>query len=159
MKVLLGEHVIAVVPLSRDLRLRASAPWWEGAVVIASREETEANRKLFYETVSKIDWLPDPLRRAILRALGTSPREQEREVMERKTAGLRYLINQTKARMRKNGERPWGGINDAAFDEVAKQVGRKSDALRQQLKRYKKYRLSKKAKVKITQAGEFEILP
>jgi hypothetical protein len=150
MKLLLGEHVIAVVPLSRDSASMAPSPHWDGAVIIKSRKETGASRRLFYETVSKMDWLPATLRRAIDRELGISPRERKKEAMERQTAGLRYLINQTKARMRKNGERPRGGIHDAAVDEIAKEAGRKSPAVKQQLKRYKKYRLSKKATVEIT---------
>jgi hypothetical protein len=129
-------------------------PVWDRAVII-----TGANRKLFYETVSKMDWLPATLRRAIDRELGISPRERKKELTEWQTAGLRHLINQTKARMYRNGERPRGGIHDAAFHEVAKQVGRKSGALKQQFKRFKKYRLSKRGKVIITKAGEFKILP
>jgi len=40
--------------------------------------------------------------------------------------------------MRKNGERPKGGIHDAAIDEVSDQVGKRSgDALRKQLQRHK----------------------
>jgi hypothetical protein len=133
---------------------------WADAVFIAPRKETAKKRKLLYETLLKIDWLPTTLRSAILREMGTSLRERKREFMERQTAELRYLINQTKARMRKNGERPArGSLDDAAIDKVAKQVARSSDALKQQLKRYKKYRLWKRAKVKITEAGKFEILP
>ena len=66
--------------------------------------------------------------------------------MEHQTAGYRYLIQQTEARMRKNGERPRGGIDDAAVKEVAKRVGKSSSALEQQLKRYKRFRQGPKVK-------------
>jgi hypothetical protein len=109
-----SECAIAVVPLDRDDVRRVyeatyqvtSHPRWEGAVFIASRKETAANRRLLYETLLKIDWLPGTLQGAILREFGSSLRERKRELMERQTAGYRYLIQETKTRMRKNGERP-----------------------------------------------------
>jgi hypothetical protein len=151
--------------MDRDLRRvdkgayqATSQPRWEDAVFIASREETEPNRKLLYQTLLNIGSLPATLRGAILRELGSSTREYNHELMEHQTAGYRYLIQQTKARMRKNGEHPRGGINDAAIDEVAKRVGTSSDALKQQFKRYKRFRPSKKGKVKFTKDGKFDVL-
>jgi hypothetical protein len=147
-----SECAIAVVPLDwDDVRVdevtyqATSQPRWEDAVFIDSRKETAANRKLLYQTLLKMDWLPATLQGAILRELGSSTRDYNRELMEHQTAGYRYLIQQTKARMRER-KPPRGGINDAAIDEVAKRVGKTSDALKQQLKRYKRFGESPKVK-------------
>jgi hypothetical protein len=149
-----SECAIAVVPLDWDDVRRddevtyqaTSQPRWEDAVFIASRKEKAANCKLLYQTLLKIDWLPATLRGAILRELGSSLREYKRELMEHQTAGYDYLIQQTEVRMRKNGEPPRGGIDDAAVEEVAKRVGKSSEALKQQLKRYKRFRQRPKVK-------------
>jgi hypothetical protein len=45
-------------------------------------------------------------------------------------------IERIKARMRSNGERPRGGIHDAALDEMAESLGWTTPRLKQQIKRY-----------------------
>ena len=35
----------------------------------------------------------------------------------------RALINERKARMRRNGDRPHGGIHEAAIEEIAREQG------------------------------------
>src|SRR5262249_51511712 len=75
-----------------------------------------------------------PMCRAIMAELGGSVREYKRQLKHSETQFLRMLVNEAKARMRKNGERPKGGIDDAALDEVAEQEGLPSGAaLKKQL--------------------------
>ena len=57
-------------------------------------------------------------------------REQIRKDKRRETRLLRVLVDKVKTRMRENGERPPGGIGDAALDEVAEQHGLPSGAAR-----------------------------
>jgi hypothetical protein len=75
--------------------------------------------------------------RAIKEDISGSVREYDRQIKHAETELLRVLVNETKRRMRKNGERPTkGGIEAAALDEVVEQEGLKSsDALRKQLQR------------------------
>jgi hypothetical protein len=47
------------------------------------------------------------------------------------------MINEAKARMRKQGERKKGGIHDAAVAEIAEGTGFTVEALRKQLQRHK----------------------
>jgi hypothetical protein len=107
-------------------------------IFMARINPNKDERKLFYTALLQIDWLPDTLRSAILRELGSSLRQHKREFKRSEIVELRHLVDAAKARMRKNGERPKGGIDDAALDEVAEQQGLSSGAaLKKQLQRYK----------------------
>jgi hypothetical protein len=92
----------------------------------------------FHQVLLQLPWLSPQMRRAIKVELSGGVREYERQLKHSETQVLRWLVNEAKARMRKNGERPKGGIHDAAIDEVSDQVGKRSgDALRKQLQRHK----------------------
>jgi hypothetical protein len=70
--------------------------------------------------------------------LGGSVRQYDRQIKHREALGLRLLVDKAKARMRKNGDRPRGGVENAALDEVAEQQSLPSgDALRKMLRRHK----------------------
>ena len=98
----------------------------------------EDERKLFYTALLQIPWLAKGVRRAIHTELGSSPVQHQRAIKGAEIMELRELVEAAEARMRKNGERPRGGIHDAALDEVAELKGLSSGAaLKRQLTRYK----------------------
>jgi hypothetical protein len=101
------------------------------------KDTNEDERKRFYKALLEIDWLPANLRSAILRELGSSLRKQNRGFKQGETLALRHMINEAKARMRKQGERKKGGIHDAAVAEIAEGTGFTVEALRKQLQRHK----------------------
>jgi hypothetical protein len=74
------------------------------------------------------------VRRAILKELGFSVREYDATQL----GAVPLEIDDVKARMRKEGQRPRGGIHDAAMEEVAKRRGQKGPALEKQLKRFRR---------------------
>ena len=49
----------------------------------------------------------------------------------------RALIHERKARMRRNGDRPHGGIHEAAIEEIAREQGLSVAALKWRLRQYK----------------------
>jgi hypothetical protein len=107
-------------------------------IVMDRIKPNERERKHFFTALLQIDWLPDTLRGAVLKELGSSLRKHRHEFKRSETMRLRALVKEVKARMRKNGERPKGGIDDAALDEVAEREGLPSGvALEKQLQRYK----------------------
>ena len=67
-----------------------------------------------------ISWLPPKVRNAIKRELGRSPLEEDAGITMALTLTHRALINERKARMRRNGDRPHGGIHEAAIEEIAR---------------------------------------
>jgi hypothetical protein len=78
------------------------------------------------------------LRRAILHELGSSPREEKNFLTEMYTQWLRKTINYRKWEMHENGERPRGGIHEAAVAEVAKREGMTVAALKKRIARRQK---------------------
>ena len=48
----------------------------------------------------------------------------------------RALINERKARMRRNGDRPHGGIHEAAIEQIAREQGLSVAALKWRLRQY-----------------------
>ena len=78
----------------------------------------------------------DPERRHVAR--GLSLQKQKRQVENARTQTLKFLVDECKARMRRNGERPRGGIHDAAVAEVAARQGMKAEALKQRITRLAK---------------------
>jgi hypothetical protein len=95
-------------------------------------------RRSFYEALLKVEWLPSTIRRAAMSELGLSLQKQKRQVENARTQTLKFLVDECKARMRRNGERPRGGIHDAAVAEVAARQGMKAEALKQRITRLKK---------------------
>jgi hypothetical protein len=99
-------------------------------------DEAEQKRR-FYEALLHIPWLPSRFRSAILKELGSSLRKQQRDFKRVETLALRFMINEAKARMQKQGRRERGGIHDAAVREIAQMVGMTPEALTKQLQRHK----------------------
>jgi hypothetical protein len=70
--------------------------------------------------------------------LGLSLQKLKRDNEKARTETLKLLINECKAQMRENGERPRGGIHDAAVAKIAERHGMEVGALRQRITRLKK---------------------
>ena len=95
-------------------------------------------RRSFYQALLEIKWLPSKIQSAVMSELGLSLQKQKRHVENARTQTLKFLVDQCKARMRGNGERPRGGIHDAAVAEVAGRQGMKPEALKQRITRINK---------------------
>jgi multidrug efflux pump subunit AcrB len=63
-------------------------------------------------------------------------RAQSRAATADKMVAIIRDIQKIKARMRRNGERPRGGIHMAAHEEMAERLGIEVEALMQRIKRY-----------------------
>jgi hypothetical protein len=119
----------------------------------------EYERKLFYEALDLIPWLAPKVRYAINEEVDSSTDEVVIElspeglttVVDRRRYTTRakkeeqqqiqamchyWSIEHRKAEMKKNGERPRGGADEAAYAEEARTAGKTVDALRQLIKRH-----------------------
>jgi hypothetical protein len=103
--------------------------------VVMKYKKTTAEQRQFYQSLLEIGWLPSALRRVVMEELGLSPRHQNRRIEEAETITLRHLINERKRAMRAEGQRPRGGVHEAAVAEIADQQGMKVPALKQRLRR------------------------
>jgi hypothetical protein len=100
--------------------------------------DDESLRRSFYQALLEIKWLPSKIRSAVMSELGLSLQKWKRDNEKARTEALKFLIHECKARMRENGERPRGGIHDAAVAEIAARHGMEVGAVRQRITRLKK---------------------
>jgi hypothetical protein len=103
---------------------------------VSMEQADAADQKRFLEAVLKFKWLSSQLRRAITSELGRSVRKQDKELNYATVATLRVMIEERKALMRKRGEKPRGGIHNAALEQVAAGKKMTVDALKKKLERY-----------------------
>jgi hypothetical protein len=108
-----------------------------GRPILAEDATTPAEQRRVLEAILKISWFPPKVRNAIKRELGRSPLEEDASITKALTLTHRALINERKARMRKNGDRPHGGIHEAAIEEIAREQGLSVAALKWRLRQYK----------------------
>jgi hypothetical protein len=108
-----------------------------GRPILAEDAANQAERRRFLEALLNISWLPPKVRNAIKRELGRSPLEEDAGITMALTLTHRALINERKARMRRNGDRPHGGIHEAAIEEIAREQGMSVAALKWRLRQYK----------------------
>jgi hypothetical protein len=104
------------------------------AVVIGNKN-TAAERRQFYQSLLEIGWLPSALRRVVMAELGLSLRDQKRHIKEAETITLRQLVKEREQAMRAQGQRPQGGVHEAAATEITELRGMKPPALKQRLRR------------------------
>jgi hypothetical protein len=97
--------------------------------------DDESLRRSFYQALLAIEWLPSTIQSAVMSELGLSLRKRKSEVEKARTITLKFLVNDCKARMRRNRERPRGGIHDAAVAEVAASQNMTPDALKKRVTR------------------------
>jgi hypothetical protein len=79
--------------------------------------------------------LAPEVRSALMKVLGQSPRRQKAALAEPIAVTLQFMIEEVKARMEKDGERPRGGRHEAALTEVARTQGITVGALKKRLQR------------------------
>jgi hypothetical protein len=115
--------------------------------VVMKNTNTTAEQRQLYELLLEMEWLPPALRRVIMAQLKLSLRDQNRLIEEARTATLRFLIEERKQAMRAQGQRPRGGVREAALAEIAKKQGMEPTALKQRLRRLNQ-RVRKKIKTK-----------
>lgn len=95
-------------------------------------------RRSFYQALLQIEWLPSTIQNAVMSELGLSAQKRKSDVEKARTITLKFLVNEAKARMRRNGERPSGGIHAAAVAEVAASQHMTPEALKQRITRLNK---------------------
>ena len=59
-------------------------------------------RRSFYQALLKIEWLPSKICSEVMSELGLSLQKQKSDVEEARTITLKFLVDECKARMRKN---------------------------------------------------------
>jgi hypothetical protein len=105
------------------------------------------DRERFYNALLKINWLAPKIRYAILKELGLSQQEQNRQIEEAVTTTLRHMIAETQERLRRNGQRPRGGVRAQAIAEIAESQGMSVEALERRLERnVRRQRLKEQAR-------------
>lgn len=97
--------------------------------------DDESLRRLFYQALLAIEWLPSPIQSAVMSELGLSLQKRKNAVEEARTTTLKFLVNEVKGRMRRDSKRPRGGIHDAAVAEVAARQNTTPDALKKRITR------------------------
>jgi hypothetical protein len=103
---------------------------------IACRSSDDEERQLLYKTLLELKWLPSRIRSAILKELSSSLRTVQRDYAGGRAEALRCMIDEAKARMRKQRMRKKGGIHDAAVAEIAEHCGITPETLKKQLQRH-----------------------
>jgi hypothetical protein len=101
--------------------------------------DDDDGRRSFYEALLKIQWLPPAIQGAVMKVLGQSLQKHKRSIEDGRTVTLEFLVKECKAQMRANGERPQGGIHDAAVAQVATSQGMSPEALKQRITRRKRH--------------------
>ena len=100
-------------------------------------------RRSFYEALLKIEWLPPTIRGAVMKELGQSLQKHKNSIEDARTATLESLVEECIEQMRANGERPRGGIRDAAIAKVTARHGMSTEAYMRRISRLNKRRRSK----------------
>jgi hypothetical protein len=118
--------------LGSDVRAKSGRP------VLIQYVDDEAEWKRFLEALLKLPRLGPKVRNAVIRELGRSPQKESAGVTQAVTQVQRMMVNERKAVMRKNGERPRGGIHEAAIAEIANEQGLSVAALKWRLRNLKK---------------------
>jgi hypothetical protein len=102
--------------------------------LLIGKDEDEQRRHL-YKALLHIDWLPSGVRSAILRELGSGLRQEQNRYAKGHAQILRHLIKEEETQIRKSGERPRGGISNAAITKVAERFGVEPETMTRQIRR------------------------
>ena len=97
--------------------------------------ENETQLRDLYKALLKVRGLAPKIYNAIMRELGRSQRVEKMHYEHRRTLAIRARINERKILMRKNNERPRGGVHEAALAEEAKKEGITVSALKGRLRK------------------------
>jgi hypothetical protein len=136
------EYHAALVPI----RWRGEAtPECDRPILMAHADKDE--QQTFYRALLELPWLAPGIRSAIMRKFGGRLHQEEKTARSKaRLAVLRVMVDEVKARMRKNGERPDLGIDHAAHEEVARAAGMKGSSLQRELDRLDHPRPKKRGK-------------
>jgi hypothetical protein len=105
--------------------------------LLAEDIDEDEQKRRFYQALLHIAWLPSKVRGAILRELGSSLRQEQGRYAKGHAQVLRHLIKEEEMRIRESGERPRGGVHNAAVEEVAKRFKLDPNSMERQLRRKK----------------------
>jgi hypothetical protein len=115
----------------------AQPPYYEHhSTVVVSDRASAAERARVYKALLEIKWLSSEVRSAVLMELGGSVRQQRKDYKKGQAFVLKKLVDEEKARMRANRERPHGGVHDAAVVTVAEAQGMTVANLKKTISRY-----------------------
>ena len=117
--------------LGSDIKLKPGRP------VLMRYVDDPVEQKRFYQALLELQWLAPSIRRLILKELGRSQRAENVEYERGRTLAMRAMINERKAVMKKKGERPRGGIHEAAIAAIANEQGLSVTALKWRLRNLK----------------------
>jgi hypothetical protein len=118
--------------LGSDIKLKPGRP------VLMRYVYDAVEQKRFYQALLEVPWLAPSIRRLVLKELGRSQRAENVEYERGRTLAIRAMINERKAVMKEKGERPRGGIHDAAIAAIANEQGLSVPALKWRLRKLKK---------------------
>jgi hypothetical protein len=93
--------------------------------------------KTFYEALLRIPRLSPRIRRVVMGELGRSLREHNRGITQAVTAVMRVQLEERKWELRKEKQRPRGGIREQALTDVASRHGMTVEAFKKRLERIK----------------------
>ena len=110
---------------------------WRRAIFVGESSARENFYETFYEALLAMPDLSPKVRRAVMEALGRSLREHNRGIEHAVASTLRVNINERKRAWRERGQRPRGGIHEAAVEGEASLQGMTVDALKKRLQRDK----------------------
>lgn len=99
-----------------------------------SAGNSDDEKKTFYESLLKLPWLSSRLRGAVMRELGLSLQKRNRGIKHAVTTTLYMLIARQKELLRR-GERPIGGIHEAAVAIIADEQSMSVEALKKRIQR------------------------
>jgi hypothetical protein len=98
----------------------------------------EAEQRRFLKALLRLPWLAPEVRWAVMKSLGLPARGENEKIEQARTATLRFMVDETAARMRGSGEPEPGGVRAAALQKVAERAGMTDDALAKRIYRQKK---------------------
>ena len=143
------ENLVALIPTHISFNNVPAGTGFDGSdfepvvkqrrpILVSYQEDTEDNRNAFYAALLEIPWLAPKVRNAIVRELGRSPREEDVGIERARNLTMRMMINERKELMRKNGDRPRGGVHEAAVAAIAHEQGLSVSALKWRLRGLKR---------------------
>lgn len=113
----------------RDVKLNARD------TILLSRHSSAEEQESLYKSLLELPWLAPKVRYAVMRELGLSKRDRDRE-MERSRCLTIYLqIEERKAYLKRNGKRLRGGVHATAVAEMAERLGISTKGLEKRLER------------------------
>jgi hypothetical protein len=122
---------VALVPY----RFQEAEPICGRPVLIDLADEDEQQR--FYKALLNMPRLSPKVRTAVLAELGMpSPQKEKASHHRARALAYRWNIEQEVARMKASGEKPRGGIREAAIAHEADRVGMEPPTLKQYLHRH-----------------------